>query len=99
VTAITQEQEDRRHAEKAGLRTTKLQKTSAEIFNAIAEGWSNPANSADEEDCGNEEDNDNTIELGNMGEDDAAGWVMGTISKIGQQHISRFWLKQRRLDE
>ena len=94
-----QEQEAMRHAEKAGLTTTKLENKSDEIVNAMGESLSNLTNSDDEEDGGIEDDDGNTTELEKLREVDAAGWVMSTISKIVQQHMEIFQLMQRRLDE
>jgi len=54
--------------------------------------------SSDDQDNGEDEDDEDT-EVGKLREDDEPGWVVGTISKIVQQHMRRFWHMQMKLDE
>jgi len=51
--------------------------------------------SDDEED----QDDDEDTEQGKLRDNDEPGWVMGTISKMVQQHIERSPQKQMKLDE
>jgi len=80
-TAIKQEQDDMRNAEKAGLVTTKPETTFEEMLNAIGDSLSDPASSDDEE-VGEHEDDDEEVPVrGKLSKDDEPSWVMGTISK------------------
>jgi len=64
---------------------------------AIGDSLSDLASSDAGED-GEEEDDEET-EQGNFSEDDKPSWVMGTITKTGQQRMERFQQKQMKLDE
>jgi hypothetical protein len=46
-----------------------------------------------------EDEDDEETEQGKLSEDDEPGWVMGTITKMGQQRLERFRQKQLKLDE
>jgi len=98
-TAIKQEQDDMRNAEKAGLITTKPETTFEEMLNAIGDSLSDLASSDNGEDGENEDDDEEDPAGGNLSEDDEPGWVMGTISKTVQYGMVRFWQKQMKLDE
>jgi len=88
-TAITQEQDDMRNAETAGLTTTNSKTTCEEMLNAI---WDRPSDVASSDE--GEEAEDEVVveedpeqgdlsddpELGNLREDHEPGWVMRTIS-------------------
>jgi hypothetical protein len=63
----------------------------------IGDSLSDLASSDDGED--GEEDDDEETEQGNLSKDDEPGWVMGTITKMVQQHMERFRQKQMKLDE
>jgi len=65
-TAIKQEQEDMRNAEKAGLTTRKPKTTFEEILNAIGDSLSSLPSSHDEEDGEYEQDNEDKTELGKL---------------------------------
>jgi hypothetical protein len=54
--------------------------------------------SSDAGEDGEDEDDEET-EQGKLSEDDKPGWVMGTITKMVQQHMERFRQKQMKLDE
>jgi len=97
-TAIEQRQEDMSNVEKAGLTTREPERTFEEMLNAIGDGLSTLASSDNEEDAEDEEEDDDT-ERGKLSEDDEPGWVMGTISKLLQCRMERFWQKQMKLDE
>lgn len=72
-------------------------KTFKEMFNAIGDSKSDLVRSEVEEDGEDAEDVDEDPELGKQSEDDKAGWVMATISKMEQHHMESFWHKQMRL--
>jgi len=98
-TAITQEQDDMRNAEKAGLTTTKPETTFEEMLNAIRDSLSNLASSDDGE-AGEDEDDDNKDHAGGkLSEDKASGWVMDTISKTVQHRMEHYQQMQMKLDE
>ena len=98
-TAIKQEQDDMRNAEKAGLTTTMPETTFEEMLNAIGDCLSDLASFEDEEDGEDEDDEEDDPEGGKVSEDDEPGWVMGTISKTVQYHMECFRQKQMKLDE
>lgn len=52
-----------------------------------------------EDDMNGDDQDDEHAQFGKLGEDDKHGWVVGTISKIVQQCIDRYWQNQRKLDE
>jgi hypothetical protein len=52
----------------------------------------------DDGDDGEEEDNEET-EQGKVSEDDEPGWVMGTITKTGQQRMAIFCHKQMKFTQ
>ena len=60
---------------------------------AIGDSLSDLA-SSDDDNAGDVEVNEDT-ELGNLREDDEHGWVMGTISKMVQQHTE--WFRQKQM--
>jgi len=84
-TVIKQEQEDMRHAEKAGLTTRKPKKTFEEILNAIRDSLTNLASSDDAEDPEDEEDNHTNAALRNLTDDDKPGCVMERITRTVPQ--------------
>ena len=99
-TAIKQEQDDMRNAEKAGLTTTKPETTFEEIVNAIGDSLSDLARSDDEEEDGEDTDNEEDDPAGGkLSEDDEPSWVKSTISKTVQYRIECFRQKQMKLDE
>jgi len=89
-TAIKQRQEDMSDVQKAELTTREPEKTFEEMLNAIGDSLSDLASFDDEEDAEDEEEDDDT-EQGKLSEDDEPGWVMGTISKLVQRRMERFW--------
>jgi len=95
--AVQQEQDDMTLAEIPGLKSREPEKMFKEMLVAIGDSLSDLASSDDGED-GEEEDDEET-EQGNLSEDDEPGWVMGTITKMVQQRMERFWQKQMKLDE
>ena len=98
-TAIKQEQEDMRNAEKAGLMTTKPGTTFEEMLNPIGDSLSHLASSNNGED-GEDKDDDEEDPAGDkLSEDDKLGWVMGTISGTVQYRMECFRHKQMMLNE
>jgi len=97
-TAIRQEQEDIKNAEKAGSTNKKPEKTYQEMLNAIRDGLNNLASSDNEEE-GEDEDDDEGIELGNLFEDNEPGWAMGILSKTVHHRMGRFRQTEVRLAE
>ena len=79
--------------------TTRPEITFEEMLNAIGDSLSDVASSEDEEDGEDEDDDAEHTGHGKLSEDDAAGWVMGTISKTVQHHMESIRQKQMRLDE
>jgi len=71
-----------RIAEKAGLTTTKPETTFEEMLNAMGDSLSDLASSHDEEDGEDKDDEEEDSAEGKLSEDDEAGRVMGTISKM-----------------
>jgi hypothetical protein len=96
--AIMQE-EDMRNAEIEGLTIRMPEKTFQVRLNAIRDRLSDLARSDDLEYEEDEEDDGQDSELGKLREDDEPGWVMGTISKLGQHYMDRFWQKQMMRDQ
>jgi len=94
---VQQEQDDMTHAELTGLRSRKPEKTFQKMLVAIGDSLSELGCSDDGED-GEDEDDEET-EQGKLSEDDEPGWVMGTITKMVQQRMGRFWQKQMKFDE
>jgi len=78
------------NVEKAGLTTRKPEKIIEDMLNAIKHSLSDLAISDEEEDAEAEGDDSDT-EQGKVSEDDEPGWVMGTIFKMEQCHMERFW--------
>ena len=97
-TAIKQRQEDMNNVEMAELTTREPYKTFEEMLNVIGDSLSDLAGADYEEDGQDDEEDDHT-EQGKLSEDDKPGWVMGTISKLLQCHMERFWPKQIKLDD
>jgi hypothetical protein len=63
---------------------------------SIGDSLSDLASSDDGEDGEHE---DEETEQGKLSKDDKPGWMMGTISKMVQQHMKSFRQKQMKLDE
>jgi len=98
-TAIMQEQEEKRNAEKARSTTKKPEDTFKEMLNAIRDSVSDLESSDNEEDAEDEEDDEEDAELGKLSNDDEPGWVIGTISKSVQHCLDSFRQKQMKLHE
>jgi len=98
-TAIKQEQEVMRNAEKVGLITKQPETTFEEMLNAIRDSLTNLATSDDGEDGEYEDDHSEDLELGKMSEHDKPGWVMGTFTKTVLPRKDRFQQKPMELDE
>jgi len=94
--AFQQEQDNRKHAEIAGLTYREPEKTFEEMLVAIGDSLSDLASSDDGEDRKDEYDNE--TEWGKLSEDDEPGWVMGTINKTVKRCTERFWPKQMKLN-
>jgi len=92
VSAIQQEQDDMRNAEKAGLTTTKPEQKFEEMLNAIGDSLSDLASSDNGEDGEDEDDDEEDSAGGNLSKDDQPGWVMGTISKTVQYRMERLFV-------
>jgi hypothetical protein len=95
--AVQQEQDNMTHAELAGLRSSKPEKTFEEMLVAIGDSQSDLATSDDRED-GEDEDDEET-EQSKLSEDDEPGWVTGTITKTVQERMEKFWQKQMKFDK
>jgi len=98
-TAINQEQEEMRNAEKVGLKTTKPEITLEEMLTAIGDSLSILASSHHGEDGEDEDDHIKDPELGGLSEDDQPGWVMHTISNTGQHRMECLRQTQMKLEE
>jgi len=98
-TAIQQEQDDMRNAEKAGLTTTKPETKFEEMFNAIDDSLSDHASSDDGEDGEDKDNDDKDPAGGKLSEDDEPGWVMSTISNTVQHRMECFQQQQMKLNE
>jgi hypothetical protein len=85
------------HAEIAGFTSREPEKTFEEMLVVIGDSLSDLARPDDGED--GEEADDEETEQGNLSEDDEPSWVMGTMTKMVQQHMERFRQKQMKLDE
>jgi len=97
--AIKQDRDDMRNAEKAGLTTTKPERTFGEMLNAMGDSLSDLAISDDGEDGEDKDDDEEHPPGGKLGKDDETGRVMGTIFKTAQHRMERFRQKQMKLDE
>jgi len=86
-----------RNAEKAGLTTTKPEKTFEEMLKAIGDSLSDLASSNDEEAGEDEDDNEDNHAGGKLCEDIESSWVMGTICQRVQYLTGRFWQKEIKL--
>ena len=95
--AVQPEQDDMKHAEIAVLKYRVPEKTFDEILVAIGDSLTELA-SPDDGEFGEDEDHEET-EHGKLSEDDEPGWVIGTITKMVQQHMERYRQKQMKLDE
>jgi len=98
-TAIQQQQDDMRNAEKARLTTTKPETTFVEMSNAIGDSLSDLAYSDNREDGQDEDDDEEDPAGGKHSEDDKPGLVMGTISKTVPHRMEQFQQKQMMLDD
>jgi len=98
-TAIKQEQDYMRNAEKAGLITTKPGTTFEDMLNAIRDSLSYLASSDNSEDGEDEDDDEDDPAGGKLSKDDKPGWVMGTISNTVQDRMEHFRQKQMNLAE
>ena len=97
-TAIKQEQDDMRNAEKAGLTTNKPETTFEEMLNSIGDILSHHDSSVDAEDGEDEDDDGEYPAGGKLCEDDEPRWVLGTIPKTVQYCMVRFQQMQTKLD-
>jgi len=79
-----------RHAETAGLATTKPETTFEEMLNAMGDSRSDLPSSDDEEDREDEDDDEEVAAVGKLNEDDKPGWVMGTITQMVQYCMKSF---------
>jgi len=95
--AVQQEQDDMTHAGIAGLMSRQPKRMFEGMLFTIGDSLSDLASSDNRED--GEDGDDEETEQGKLSEDDEPGWVMGTITKIVQQHLERFWEKQMKLDK
>jgi hypothetical protein len=84
------------HAEIVGLMSREQKKSFEEMLVATGDCLSYLATSDTGEDW-KDEHNEET-EQGKLSGDDEPGWVMGTITKIVQQCMERFWRKKMKLD-
>jgi len=97
-TSIQQVQEDMRNVEKARLTTRQPGKTLI-MFNAAGDRLSDLASSDNQEDGQDEDYDEEDTEPDKLSQDGKPGWVMGTISKMVQQHIDSVQQNQVRLDK
>jgi len=98
-TALKQQQEDMRNAEKAGLTTTKHETTFEEIWNPIEDDLSDLASTNAGVDGQDEVDVEENAEWGKLSEHDESGWVMGTISSMIQCRMDCFRQKQMKFNQ
>ena len=98
-TAIKQEQEDMRNAQKVRLTTTMSEITFEEMLNAIWDRLSNLSSSDDGEDGEDEDDDEEDPGLGKLSKDDKPNWVMGKIPETVEHWMECFRHKQMTLDE
>ena len=98
-TAIKQEQEDMRNAEKAGLTTTKPETAFEDILNSIRDDLSKLASSDDGKAGAEQDDDEEDPEVCKMCEDDKPGWVMGTIHKTAFHRMECVRQQQMMPDE
>jgi len=98
-TAIKQEQDDMRNAEKVGLTTTKPETTFQDKLNAIGDSLSDLGSSDDEEDREDEDDYEEEPAGGKLSQDDEPAWVIGTFSNMIPHRMERFRQKQMQLDK
>jgi len=82
-TAIIQEQEDMRNAEKAQSTTRKPETSFDEMLNAIRDNLGDLASSDNEEYREYDKDDAKDTVCGKLGEEVKAGCMLGTISKTG----------------
>ena len=97
--AIQQEQDDMKNAEKVGLTTTRPETTFEEMLNAIRDVVSDLAHSDDGEVGEDEDDDEEDPAGGKHSEDDEPGWVMGTIFKTVPHSMEGVRRNQMELDE
>jgi len=88
---IGQEQEDTETADNAVVRNRQPENTFHEMMVGERDILSDLASSENGEDR-KDEDNEE-MEQGNLSEEDAPSWEMGTMSKTVQQRMKRFWQK------
>ena len=98
-TAIKQTQDDMGNAEKAGLTTTKPERTFEEMLNAIGDRQIYLASSNNGENGEDEDDDEDDPAGGKLSEDDEPRWVRGTISKTVQYRMERYRQKEMKFDE
>jgi hypothetical protein len=87
--AFQQEQEDMNNAKYSGLRNREAEKTFQERIDSIRNSLSHLTSSDNGEN--KEAGDDDETEEGQLSEDDAPGWVIGTITKMVQRQMQRFW--------
>jgi len=93
--AVQQEQEDIKHGEIAGFINRVSEQTSKPMRVPIRQNLSD-LGCSDNWEHGEDKDDEGT-EQGNLSEDDEPSWVMGTITKMVQHHMERWWQKQMKL--
>jgi hypothetical protein len=79
--------------------TRNLEKTFEHMLNTIGDSLIDLASANNEEDAEDQEDGEEAMVQRLVSNDDESDWVMGTISKMVQQHRQRFRQRQMKLDE
>jgi len=97
--AIMQQQDHMKNAEKAGLTTTKPEKSFEVMLNAIGDGLGDLARTENGQDGEHDDADEEDPAGGKSSNDDKPGWVMGTISTTVQYRMERFRQMQMKLDE
>jgi hypothetical protein len=77
------------NAKYSGLRNREAEKTFQERIDSIRNSLSHLTSSDNGEN--KEAGDDDETEEGQLSEDDAPGWVIGTITKMVQRQMQRFW--------
>jgi len=89
VAAVQQQQEDTKKAENDRSTNREPEMTFQEIMDDIGDSLSDYASSNDGADRADE--NDEQTEQGQLRNDDEPSWVMGSVSKMVQQRMEKFW--------
>jgi len=98
-TAMKQELEDLRNAEKARMTNQKPIKPFEQMLNTIGDSVSNLACSDNEQDPKQKQGDQEDPEQWKLHEYDEPGWLMDTISRSVHQYMESNWPLQIKLDK